>query len=163
MIGGHAVNAYGYSRDTHDLDLLVRRSESQKWIQVLSSIGYAVYREEASFTQFTPSRSPAVWPLDLMTVNEQTFEKLFSASVSIKYRDIETRVPAVEHLIALKLHVLKQNIQRRAIKDFMDVQALIEHNGIRLNDAPIREVFEKYGTPDLYRRFEIACDQSNGN
>jgi hypothetical protein len=37
VIGGLAVNFYGYSRDTADLDLLIRRESRAEWGQLLSS------------------------------------------------------------------------------------------------------------------------------
>jgi hypothetical protein len=38
------------------------------------------------------------------------------------------RVPSLDHLIALKLHVLKQRLSHRGYKDFMDVLSLVQAN-----------------------------------
>src|SRR5258706_9005646 len=77
VIGGLAVIAYGYARDTVDLDYLVRRSKRVDWIEVLAKYGYTVYHEQENFAQFVCEGSIDV---DLMFVNEQTFEKLWAAS-----------------------------------------------------------------------------------
>ena len=160
LIGGHAVNLFGYSRDTHDIDLLIRRSQREAWQKIVIESGYQIYREENTFLQFTPTRAPAAWPLDFMLVNDSTFEKLYAASVEKMEKGVNFRVPTVEHLIALKLHVLKQDLKHRTIKDFQDVQGLVEHNKVDLNSASMRGIFEQHGTPDLYRRLRIACDQA---
>src|SRR5688500_968978 len=110
LIGGHAVNLFGYSRDTHDIDLLIRREQSPKWKEIILNMGYSVFKEEDNFVQFSPKRAPAAWPLDLMLVTNETFAKLFAASTERLENGVPFKVPAVEHLIALKLHVLKQEL-----------------------------------------------------
>ena len=160
LIGGHAVNLFGYSRDTHDIDLLIRRSELPQWREIVLESGYEIYREEHAFVQLTPAKPPAAWPLDFMLVNDGTFEKLYAASIERLENGVPFRVPAVEHLIALKLHVLKQDLRHRTIKDFQDVQGLVEHNKVDLNAPLIKGIFEQYGTPDLYERLRIACGQA---
>jgi hypothetical protein len=43
---------------------------------------------------------------------------MWAESKTVNYREVELRFPAVEHLIALKLHALRQNLSQRAIKGF---------------------------------------------
>jgi len=40
----------------------------------------------------------------------------------------------------------------RFLKDFLDVEYLIRLNRLDLRSKNIRELFEKYGTPDLYEK-----------
>src|SRR3974390_364780 len=69
--GGHAVITHGFGRSTFDLDLIVRRSDREQWLQLAGDIGYVFYREGPTFVQFNaPSESS--FPLDLMLVNEET-------------------------------------------------------------------------------------------
>jgi hypothetical protein len=42
VIGGHAVNAHGASRMTFDLDLLVRRSDLEKWRELMERLGFVI-------------------------------------------------------------------------------------------------------------------------
>src|SRR5690606_17992266 len=125
----------------------------------LLSMDYSLFRDGPNFLQFTPVPPATTWPLDLMLVNDQTFARMRTASRQLPYASGLVRVPSVEHLIALKLHVLKQNLPHRTIKDFADVQALVEHNNINLHAPEIREIFSRYGSEDLYRRLKIACEQ----
>jgi hypothetical protein len=158
LIGGHAVNLYGYSRTTHDVDLLVSRSGREQMKSVLLAAGYSIFREEGAFIQMTPA-SEADWPVDFMVVTDETFLKLAAASREKMIGEVTVRVPSVEHLIALKLHVLKQGLPHRTIKDFCDVQGLVEQNAVDLNSSEMRGIFERYGNEDLYHRIKVACGQ----
>src|SRR5437868_15482274 len=113
LIGGHAVNLWGYSRNTHDLDLLVRKTQLDQWQSVVACFGYSVFQEGPTFIQFNADGKNSVWPLDLMLVNDETFAKMFAASKAMRFADAQVSVPSIPHLIALKLHVLKQDLPHR--------------------------------------------------
>ncbi len=55
-------------------------------------------------------------------------------------------VPSLDHLIALKLHVLKQGLSHRVIKDFTDVTSLAQINAIDITGDKFRALCEKYGS-----------------
>lgn len=148
---------------TFDIDLLVRRREAEKWRTLVESLGFECSTQQENFLQFTGSERAGSWPLDLMLVNDQTFEKMWDQSQEIRYETVLLRLPSVEHLIALKLHALRQNLLHRTIKDFQDVVGLVAANQIDLRSPAMRDIFERYGTPELYRKLKIACDQMDEN
>ena len=119
VIGGLAVIAHGYPRDTVDLDYLVRRSDREAWIRALVCQGYGLAHEHENFAQFTSE--PGGTDVDLMFVNDSTFDAMFAASTSQDTGVSQARFPSLEHLVALKLHVLKQGLRHRALKDMDDV------------------------------------------
>jgi hypothetical protein len=82
VIGGLAINHYGYSRDTSDLDLFVSQREREKWIALLSEFGYTSCEDGGNFLQYSPPSNNA-WPVDLMLVQEPTFVPIFEASKQI--------------------------------------------------------------------------------
>jgi len=45
------------------------------------------------------------------------------------------------------------------IKDFRDVQGIVEHARIDLKTAEMHEIFVRYGTEELYHEMKVACDQ----
>jgi hypothetical protein len=157
LIGGHAVNVHGYSRMTEDVDILVRGEELEEWKAALLEIGYGAVEEHGAFCQFNCADAKT-GRLDLMLVNNSTFEKLQARARQVQYLGKEIAVVAVEHLIALKLHALKQELPHRAIKDFLDVVELIRANHLDLKSAEMQEIFVRYATPDLARRIRIACE-----
>src|SRR6266478_1274178 len=82
VIGGLAVNFYGYSRDTADLDLLICRADRTAWGQLFSEMGYVVDKEADTFIQFGPPKT-SEWPVDLMLVREPTFTPMLAASRTV--------------------------------------------------------------------------------
>jgi hypothetical protein len=135
IIGGHAVNAYGYSRFTEDVDILVCKNQRETWLSALAEKGFTLDHDGGGFLQM---KSPAnLSPLDLMLVAPETFEKLCIDTKTVQLGGRNLRVPALESLFALKFHVLKQEVPRRGYKDLMDVLSLADCNGVDLRSDKI--------------------------
>jgi len=98
--------------------------------------------------------------VDLMLVQEKTFAPILEASLEAEFFGVKTRVPRLEHLIALKLHALKNTRMHRFLKDFLDVENLIRINKLDLGSKKVRDLFERYGTQDLYEKISrsLAID-----
>jgi predicted nucleotidyltransferase len=149
VIGGHAVNAYGYSRTTLDLDILVPKPAIEIWKAHVLSLGFTVHYEASNFFQCTPPNESS-WPLDFMLVTEETFAKLLKDAVGTTIQNVRVKVPSILHLIALKLHVLKQGLTHRMFRDMDDVLNLIQINQIDVRSDNFREICHRYGTVELY-------------
>ncbi len=115
VIGGFAVVAHGHSRMTYDLDLLVRRSQRAAWVDLLRAAGFVIYREEANFVQL--SVPTGTTDIDLMLVANETFAEMQKNACPISFGMIRARMVSLNHLMALKLHVLKQHQRHRGAKD----------------------------------------------
>ena len=150
VIGGHAVNAYGYSRFTKDLDLLVSKADRDAWISGLAHAGFKLENDGEIFLQMEGGEFR--WPLDLMLVPEPTFQEMHRQSRSVPMGSADVRIPSLEHLFALKFHVLKQELPRRGFKDFLDVISLADYNSVDLKSDKIRLLCEKYGSSRIYER-----------
>lgn len=154
VIGGIAIVAHGYQRDTIDLDYLARQSDRPAWRNALKNLGYEIVHEHDRFDQFASTRG---WiDLDVMYVNERTFDTMFAASELKNLGSADGRFPSLEHLIALKLHVLKQNIPHRMLGDMDDVINLLLANRVDLRQDKWQELFVKYGNLDLYEKIVRA-------
>lgn len=93
IIGGLAVNAYGHTRTTYDADLLIPRRDLPAWKALLQKFGSVVRHEQENFTQFqTPLHG--MRPVDLMLVNDRTFEKLSRAARLLQIAGRPQPVPA---------------------------------------------------------------------
>lgn len=147
LIGGHAVNAHGYSRRTFDLDLLICRDDSETWREVMVGLGFQCIHEQTAFFQFA---SPDVPQVDLMRVSAETFAKLLDTSESRIALGIETRVPSLENLLALKLHAARHALPHRRYKDLIDIFALVDANHVDVTSDSFRQLCNKYGTAELY-------------
>ena len=150
VIGGLAVIAHGYPRTTVDLDYLTRRADREAWQEALLKYGYEVGHAHDNFAQFVSAHG---WiDLDLMFVNDQTFDRMFAASELKSVGPAKVRFPSLEHLLALKLHVLKQGLPHRMLGDLDDIINLVMANRIDLREEKWRQWFAKYGNLDLYEK-----------
>jgi predicted nucleotidyltransferase len=150
IIGGHAVNAYGYSRFTEDLDVLINKEEKSTWLTALEAQGFSLYNDGGTFLQMTPPSGAD--PLDLMLVTPETFTKLNEGNKTVEICGLQMRVPSLESLFALKLHVLKQEVPNRSYKDLMDILSLAECNEVDLHSDKFRNLCEKFGSRKIYER-----------
>ncbi|HOB98637.1 MAG TPA: hypothetical protein PKM43_07815 [Verrucomicrobiota bacterium] len=151
VIGGYAVAAHGHTRATFDVDFLVRQAEREAWFARLTAAELARFAETPAFAQFTqPDGGDG---LDLMFVDDSTFNRMRQASEERDFGGTLARVPCLDHLLALKLHVLKQALPHRTSKDADDVEMLIRRNGLDLKDVRYEELFLKYGTREIYEIF----------
>ena len=151
VIGGLAINQYGYSRDTADLDIFICQDDRAGWLEFFSEFRYTIFQDGGNFIQLSPPEQNA-WPVDLMLVQEKTFRPMFAASRETDLYGIRMRIPSLEHLIALKLHALKNTQMHRFLKDFLDVENLIRINGLDVKSENVRQLFLKYGTVELYEK-----------
>lgn len=156
VIGGFAINYYGYSRDTADLDLLICREKSTAWRALFLNLGYTLDRDADTFIQLAPPKD-GEWPVDLMLVGEPTFLKMSAEALEVQVMGTRLRFPSLEHLMALKIHALRHGRPHRFLKDFQDLEGLILENHLDPNSEKIRDLFVKYGTLDLHEKIVRSC------
>lgn len=156
VIGGFAVIKHGYERFTKDCDLLVPNETKADWHAIMLEMGYVLISDQDAFRQYAWSKGVA-WPVDLMFVHTETFKQLVSAARPAVIHDARVRLVSLEHLLALKLHVLKQRRMHRFLKDFEDVVKLVHFNKVDLSSPEMRGLFLKYGTAELYEKIRGAC------
>ena len=157
IVGGHAVNLYGFARETADLDLLVCMQDRAAWITLFASLDYRIFSEAPNFVQLASDKA-AAWPIDLMLVRPATFKPMFDDSRVVEFYGTSSRIPSLEHLIALKLHALKNTRPHRFLKDFLDVENLLRINQLDVKSEKIRRWFEKYASMDLYEKIRAALE-----
>lgn len=151
IIGGWAVAARGHARMTFDVDFLIRREDRTVWFERTARAGIELRHESRTFAQLVEPSTGSV--LDLMFVDDVTFDGIWQASEVFAFGDRQARVPSLDHLIALKLHALKQCLLHRTAKDAEDVEMLARRNGLDLNTPHYEALFLKYGTREIYETF----------
>jgi len=160
LIGGHAINTYGVQRGTADVDLLVERSKREQWKDILQRIRYSVYFEHENFIQFKPPEL-GLWPVDLMLVDDGVFSKLDESAEVVELGGIQVRVPSIKHLIALKLHAMKERFQKGSLKDFDDIVNLLKVGGLDIASNELRELSLKYVSEEQYQQLKAAAQERN--
>ncbi len=141
LAGGHAVIAHGHARNTFDIDLIIRRTDLDRWRQLAEDSGYKLHHQAATFIQFNPGAEEAL-PLDLMLVNEETFAKLIAEAVTGLGG---LKIVSLLHLLALKCHAIRHGHARRIVKDVDDVIRLLQANRLDVSDPGIRDLVLKHG------------------
>jgi predicted nucleotidyltransferase len=85
-------------------------------------------------------------------VNAETWTPMLVEAREIRIGQSRLKVPSLDHLFALKFHVLRQEVSGRGYKDLLDVLALADCNGVDLRSDRIRHLCHKYGSEKIYER-----------
>ena len=145
VIGGHAVVLHGHLRSTFDLDLLISDSNFAAARTALTRLGYLTYFETEAFLQLhAPANLP---PLDLMIVDDGTFDRIENTSNEKMLDGEQIRIPDVLRLVALKLHATREPTRRTSETDWQDVVALVLTTNQNLEDPELRAIVSQYGGP----------------
>ena len=93
VIGGHAVNAYGYTRTTLDVDFLVAVESFPEWRRVFESAGYRWVGQTETFANMD---LPDI--LNLVSICQIDTESGEFVEVLNRYASDETRSLLDSHL-----------------------------------------------------------------
>jgi hypothetical protein len=145
VIGGHAVVLQGHQRNTFDLDLLISESYLTATKSLLEQLGYVPYFESGAFLQLTPR--PGLPPLDIMIVDETTFERLSQFTEPRVLDGENIQIPDPKRLIAMKLHALKAVSRLNREKDWDDIAGVIRATNQNIEDRDFQEIVKQYGQP----------------
>jgi len=143
LIGGFAVNYYGYTRNTLDVDFMIAAEDLENVSVVMRDSGFVniLVRENVAFFS-TPEGGPRV---DFLRVDRDTMAELSSRAVAVSIHGCRLRVPALRDLIAMKVFAFAQSPERRMGKDLPDIAYLSVLNRLDF-EADIRPLCDRFGT-----------------
>jgi hypothetical protein len=154
LIGGQALPLYGVERQTVDVDCLTTPDAVEKLAGVLRAAGYEEAGRSETVIRYRHA-SPLLADVDLMLVSPETYDNLLRESQEWRIEQTVWRVPALPHLIALKLHALKNNPQRRE-RDLPDIRNLLRLNPGVVPQNALRDLCEKFGPPGIFSKLAEA-------
>ncbi len=151
LVGGNAVNLHAYSRTTFDLDLLVREGDVERWIAYFKTRGYAISRQTENFIRLRLEADPAAaLPVDLMLASEETFGKIQAESRRANIGNgLSFAIPSPLHLIAMKLHALRNPMRAEMGIDLQDVRHLMRTAEIDVSSPEFNAILERYATDTI--------------
>ncbi len=149
LIGGLALPAYGVVRQTVDVDLLLADADETIVLEILRQAGYGERQRTATFVRYS-HESPLLMDVDVLLVDRATFDKLMDASQPYRIGETTFRVPAVAHLIALKLHAIRHN-RDRELKDLSDIVELLRTNPRAVSTDDLQALCDRHGPPGIYQ------------
>lgn len=147
LAGGFALAAWGSTRATADLDLVVDDARRNDLLARITGEGFETLFDSEGFTNLLHP-DPELGRLDLIWVEGETSRRLFAAAVERPGpggRPVPA--PKVEHLVALKVRAI-QGRPTRALRDGPDIAFLLSHPGIDENE--VRGYFARAGLLELY-------------
>lgn len=162
LIGAHAIIAFGYLRNTVDLDLLVPEDDRSRWLDLLRELGYRLFHDSAAFAQFEAADQTGA-PLDLMFVDRSTWEKLIEGAREMKLEDAPTLLPRPEHLVALKLHATASPTRTRPELDWEDIRQIVRICRLDPAEESFRALILRYGGESALQRIEQIARTAAGD
>ena len=164
LVSGNAINLLAYSRTTFDVDQLVRESDVERWIYFFAGHGYVIAHRTANFVRIRFAVDPAAaLPVDLMLADEQTFGKMQTDSRSCDLgRDLRLTIPSPLHLLAMKLHALRNPARFESGIDLQDVKHLIRAAQIDIESPEFQEIAQRYATEEIRSRLLEELGRESG-
>jgi hypothetical protein len=154
LIGGMALPAFDVVRQTMDVDCLMVDTEEGALGAILAEAGYEEQERTATFVRYS---TPSLYHMDVdvMMVDRGTFEKILAQSQMLDVAYTKMRVPCAAHLIALKLHAMKNN-PKREMKEMGDIVEILRNNPAAVRDDELHVVCVRYGPGGIYARLKEA-------
>lgn len=150
MIGGHAVNHYGFTRATQDIDFMIATADEEAVRRIMMGAGFTNVAAHETVTFFHRPGSPL--RVDFVKVDSQTMASLLAGAVTVEYvAGRRVKVPRLQDLIAMKIVALRSGNPRREDKDFPDVVHLVIENQLDL-ERDLRPLCKRFGTDALFAR-----------
>ena len=158
LIGANAVIKLGYIRNTVDLDLLVPEESRSQWLDVMRELGYRLFHGGSAFAQFEPGNAGAP-PVDLMFVDQATWEKLKEGATPIDIAGENILIPRPEHLVALKLHAANSSTRTKPELDWEDIRQIVRICALDPEEESFRSLILRYGGEGALQRIRDSRQQ----
>jgi hypothetical protein len=153
VIGGLAVQAWGRSRLTKDVDFAVDVDARDQVIAFAESLGYETLHVSVAYSNHV-SAEPRLGRVDFMYVSGPTAERVFAATVRKPIvTGVEAPVASAEHLAMMKAIAMK-NFPHRALFEGEDVRVLLNAPGF--DRQAVRDFYEQQGLLGLFDAIEKA-------
>lgn len=154
LIGGLAVNHYGYSRATSDIDFMIAATDTPTIRRFMTGCGFANVDERENVIFFR--QSGQALRVDFLRVDNDTMTLLLADAETISFYDQTIKVPSLLNLIAMKLFALKQSWDRRMAKDLPDIVNLTRLHNVDLEQS-IKPLALRFADETIYQQVVRTC------
>lgn len=153
LVGGFAVNYYKVSRSTGDVDLLMREEDYPQALRILEKAGYREFRKEFLCARLK-SEELFFMPVDILFTDPASLAEMLKEAKEVEIRGQQFKVPSLQHLMAMKLHSLRQSGGDRDYKDLLDLLDLMKQNQIDGRSQTFKDLCLKFGGEEIYKKIE---------
>jgi hypothetical protein len=154
VIGGYSLEAYGFQRPTKDIDLLVAAPQSGILASLLERTGFREAGRNDICARYVHT-DPLLFPVDLLFVNQATWDRMWPASREAMIEGASVHVPSPEHLISLKLHAMKNDPHGRE-QDFGDIVRIAAGFPKEVPLENLRAICDQYGPAGIFDQLSAA-------
>jgi predicted nucleotidyltransferase len=152
IVGGHALAAHGVARQTVDVDCLVAVENRKTFDAHLCGGGFVRLSETDNFARYSHP-SDLVPDVDVLFVDASTFDKLNANGVPLQRGSVKLQAPALPHLIALKLHAIRNNPAREA-GDLGDIARLLRANPDVVSQSELAMLCAQFGSLEVAAKLQ---------
>jgi hypothetical protein len=122
VVGSYAMSAWGYSRSTYDIDIIVEKSldNASKILNALNEFGIPYEMNKSDFMSDNSIIQIGVAPLriDIITdIDGVSFDEIWESKTLHNFKDVSAYIISLEHII-------KNKESTNRLKDKVDVVEL---------------------------------------
>jgi len=149
LVGGFAVNHYGYSRSTLDIDFMIVSDNRDAVREAMRNAGFTNISvlQNAMFFQ----RPGTTLRVDFLNTDKSSMAKMQKSAVQAEFCERKVRLPSLQDLLAMKFFALSQAFGRRADKDVPDIAWLTLANGLDV-ETDLRPLALRFANETVFRR-----------
>jgi len=136
------------------VDVLIAEGQAKPLEEALRRIGYEEVVRSEIFARYRHG-SPELADLDVLYVDDGTADRMSRQATECLLDGTPCRVPALSHLLALKLHAIRNNPAREP-RDFADIVELLRANTGAIGSDDLRLLCAKHGPEGMWRKLEEA-------
>ncbi|MCC5848306.1 MAG: nucleotidyl transferase AbiEii/AbiGii toxin family protein [Verrucomicrobia bacterium] len=156
LVGGHAVNAHGYTRATLDVDFMIVSDQEEKVRELMKARGYVNQSSHGSV--LFCNRPGSSLRIDFLKTDPETMAALWNQKKTIHHADGTTcYVADLEHLIAMKLTALRSHFARRRGKDLPDILSLAKNHDWSF-DQKLKPLIDQFGSTEVENELRTAWE-----
>jgi hypothetical protein len=144
LMGGFALHAAGYSRTTHDIDILIHKEDMPQMKGLLLNLGYDLIHESEDISNFRGLLSELGQIDFLHAYRNYTRNMLKRAQeYAILQNRFKVKVLRPEDIIGLKIQA-SANDPKREARDWADIEHLLRLHHDQLDLDLLREYFSLF-------------------
>ena len=139
-----------------DVDFMMTEANFEKAEPFFKEAGYSEVMKQHLYARLKrggaePDPAGGLFmDIDILFTEPSTFERIFIEAREAEIRGAKIKVISLDHLMAMKLHSLKNNPEGRRDPDLTDLVRLIQINKVNAESDFFREFCRKYGTQEIY-------------
>jgi predicted nucleotidyltransferase len=157
MIGGHAVNHYGVTRATQDIDFMIAAADEPVVRAIMQENGFTNIATQENVVFFNKSNSSL--RIDFLKVDRSTMDKLMLHAVCIEYfGGHRVKVPSLHDLLAMKIFAMNHGGARRQDKDMRDIVNLVVANKIDV-ETDLQKLCVSFGNDRLFQSLRKSIEE----